>query len=630
VHDRVALLRHLRLAGDGLLVTLLAVNVLLAALPVAFVVATSVLVGQVPAAVAGGAGSPGWDALVRTFLLACGAFAGQVLLTPVQTMLGELMTLRIDGWMQEQLIGTSLRSTGIAPLEDPEALDALDEVGRYFSERMHTPGSACAGMLALVARYGRLLGFVVLVGTVASWPAAVALGVAVMVFRQGQRGGLRVFARIYSTDVGAANRRATYLRAVASGPQHAKELRVFGLAGWFADRYVAVSVDAAARVSAERRRVFFRPYLAYSAFGLVVTAWVYATTGTAAARGEIGLTGLALVLQATTAAVLLGAQYPEADLQTSLGIRTLSRLTAFAEAVDEAERRAPVTVRGNAGIDTMAGRPRETLRLEGVGFAYPASDRLVLDGLDLALPAGRCTAVVGVNGAGKTTLVKLLTRLYEPTDGRITCDGTDLRDVPPDVWRRQVSVVFQDFVRYELSAADNIAFGAVHAPRNDDAVREAARRAGVLDALAELPDGLDTVLSRNYEGGTDLSGGQWQRVAIARSLYAVHHGATVLILDEPTSALDVRGEAEFFDAFVELTRGVTSVLISHRFSSVRRADAIVVVDGGRVVERGTHEELMAVDGHYRRLFRLQAERFAAGLDAEGEIDEAKFAGGEPR
>ena len=264
-----------------------------------------------------------------------------------------------------------------------------------------------------------------------------------------------------------------------------------------------------------------------------------------------------------------------------------------------------------------ADAPTAAIRFEDVRFAYPGSSRPVLDGLDLELPAGLCTAIVGVNGAGKTTLVKLLTRLHEPTSGRLTVDGTDLADLDVAAWRRQVSVVFQDFVRYELSAADNIAVGAVHARRDAAVLRGAAEKAGIAEAVDALPGGFDTTLSRAYEGGADLSGGQWQRIAIARSLYALEAGARLLVLDEPTSALDVRAEAEFFDHFVELTRGVTSVLISHRFSSVRRADRIVVIDAGRVVEQGTHDELVAADGHYARLFRLQAERFAAWLDADG-------------
>jgi ATP-binding cassette subfamily B protein len=240
----------------------------------------------------------------------------------------------------------------------------------------------------------------------------------------------------------------------------------------------------------------------------------------------------------------------------------------------------------------------------------------VLDHLELSLRAGECTALVGLNGAGKTTLVKLLARLYEPTEGALLIDGVDAAEFAVDSWRRQLAVIFQDFTRYELTAADNIAFGAVE--RRDDAVvRRSAERAGIATALDELPRGLDTLLARHYEDGGELSGGQWQRVAIARALYALDCGARVLVMDEPTSALDVRAEAEFFEQFRELTRGVTTLLISHRFSSVRHADRIVVLEHGRVIEDGTHESLVASGGRYADLFTLQAERFAAGLDADG-------------
>src|SRR5665811_1800179 len=314
--------------------------------------------------------------------------------------------------------------------------------------------------------------------------------------------------------------------------------------------------------------------------------------------------------------------YIESDVPTQYGMLAaaaklrLERLVAApAEPAEPQGPRGPREPQaGGAGraptpTPVAASLPRERLLLSGLRFGYPGSSQLVLDGLDLELPAGRSTAVVGVNGAGKTTLVKLLTRLYEPTEGRISADGLDIAGLDPVLWRRQVSVIFQDFVRY------------------------AAAMAGILDAFDHLPDGLDTPLSRAYPGGVDLSGGQWQRIAIARSLYALQAGAKVLVLDEPTAALDVRAEVAFFDRFVELTRGVTSLLISHRFSSVRRADRIVVIDGGRVVEQGSHDELMATDGHYARLFRLQAERFAAGLDAEGndlDHEDDEPAGEDPR
>jgi ATP-binding cassette subfamily B protein len=276
------------------------------------------------------------------------------------------------------------------------------------------------------------------------------------------------------------------------------------------------------------------------------------------------------------------------------------------------ERFERLTASGPSGEGTAdpAGAPREAIRFDGVRFAYPGSERPVLRSLDLEIPAGRSLAIVGLNGAGKTTLVKLLCRLYEPQGGRITADGIDVRDFPARAWRQRLGAIFQDFVHYDLSVRDNVGFGAPELLGDEARIRAVLSRAGADDLLAALPRGTETILSRSYEGGAELSGGQWQRVAIARALMAVEAGAGVLILDEPTANLDVRAEAEFFDRFLDLTHGLTTILISHRFSTVRRADRIVVVESGEVVEQGTHDELLGLAGRYAELFRLQAARFA--------------------
>jgi ABC-type multidrug transport system fused ATPase/permease subunit len=253
------------------------------------------------------------------------------------------------------------------------------------------------------------------------------------------------------------------------------------------------------------------------------------------------------------------------------------------------------------------GMPAREIRCRNLTFAYPGADRPVLEGFDLVIPAGSSLAIVGQNGAGKTTLAKLLCRLYDPQAGGIEVDGVDLRQLDLDSWRSRIAAVFQDFVRFELSLRDNVAPSG--AP--DDLIKAALEDAGAAN-LAEL----DTILARGYEGGTDLSGGQWQRVALARALCAVRKGAGLVLLDEPTAQLDVRGEAEIFDRILAATRDVTTILISHRFSTVRHADRICVLEGGRVVELGSHDELMAAGGRYRTMFDLQASRFGGEEEPE--------------
>jgi ATP-binding cassette subfamily B protein len=322
-----------------------------------------------------------------------------------------------------------------------------------------------------------------------------------------------------------------------------------------------------------------------------------------AAAGTLGVGPLTLLVQGLFGMALLADQAGDVIIENG-AVPTPDVLAL--------ERAVAAEVRVPSGTVPASGCPVREVRFERVRFAYPGRATAVFDGLDLRIEAGRSLAIVGLNGAGKTTLIKLLAGLEVPQQGRITVDGTDLAELDLTSWRRAVAAIFQDFVHYELPVRDNIGFGAVetlHAAGADERLVRAARRAGAGAILAGLPHGLATPLSRRFPGGVDLSGGQWQRIALARALTAVEAGARVLILDEPTAHLDVRAEANLYDRFLDLTHGLTTLVISHRFSTVRRADRIVVLDGGRVSEDGNHDALVAASGQYARLFRKQAMRY---------------------
>jgi ATP-binding cassette subfamily B protein len=597
---RLALIRRLPLAGPGLLVALTVASVAIGLLPVGFVVGTSLLVGAVPGAVADGIGSPAWNRLLTAFLAASAAFFAQQLLTPVHSALGVAMKHRVDGRYRDRLLAASLGGVGIGALEDQDSLASLREIVEAIETGWRTPGDACVATLALVARYVRLIGFGVVIGVALSWTAAVAVCLSTMLFRYGHRSALRIRMRVWPKLM-AARRESAYFRDLGLTAATAKEIRVLDVNRWLVERYRTSALGFLWPMFRARRQVNITRFLWLSPVGLLVTTAVFVVIVRAAARGEVTLTAFSLALQATVAAVLLGEFYHEADDATQYGVGAESSLTDFEGRVRAtAGRDVPDGATGDA-----SGLPIGEISLVNVSFTYPGEARPVLDGLNLSLRVGECTALVGLNGAGKTTLVKLLARLYEPDNGAILVDGRDIRDLAVDSWRRQLAVIFQNFNRYELSAADNIAFGAVERPPGD-AVRAAAEAAGVADVLDALPLGLNSPLSRTLPGGADLSGGQWQRIAIARAFFALGAGARLLVLDEPTAALDVKSETRFFDEFADVARGVASLLISHRFSSVRRADRIVVLENGRIVQDGTHDALLAAGGRYAEMFTAQA------------------------
>jgi ABC-type multidrug transport system fused ATPase/permease subunit len=401
-------------------------------------------------------------------------------------------------------------------------------------------------------------------------------------------------------EVREAQRHAEYAYRLAVDPPAAKELRLFGLSDWVMARFVARrAVLHELQYRATRLRE--RPLAWSLLLVLGANVLVFWSLAADAAAGRIGLDEVVVYAQVAVgvSAIAFGGLSWALD-GASAPVAAVLRLEGVM-----AQQGALATGRE---ARPAAALPRREIRFRNLTFAYPGSERPVLDGLDLAVPAGSSLAIVGRNGAGKTTLAKLLCRLYDPQGGAIEVDGVDIRQLELGSWRSRVTAVFQDFTRLELPLRDNVA--PAGAP--DDVIREALAEAGA-SGLATL----DTPLARGYEGGTELSGGQWQRVALARALCAVRMGAGLVLLDEPTAQLDVRGEAEIFDRILAATRKVTTILISHRFSTVRHADRICVLEHGRVVELGTHDELMAQGGRYRTMFDLQASRFAADVDEEG-------------
>jgi ABC-type multidrug transport system fused ATPase/permease subunit len=398
-------------------------------------------------------------------------------------------------------------------------------------------------------------------------------------------------------EVRGAQRDADYAYRLAVEPSPAKELRLFGLADWTIERFVARRTRLHA-LQYEATRLREKPLIWSLLLVLGANVVVFWSLAAATLNGTLSL-GAAIVFAQSA----LGA-----SLIAFGGLNwALDGASAPVGAVLRLEQSMAPGGALVSGTRPATAVPAREVRFRDVTFAYPGGSN-VLEHFDLTIPAGSSLAIVGQNGAGKTTLAKLLCRLYDPQSGRIEVDGLDLHELDLEAWRARVTAVFQDFTKFELPLRENVAPSG--AP--DEVVRGALESAGAA-GLAEL----NTVLARGYDGGIELSGGQWQRIALARALCAVRLGAGLVLLDEPTAQLDVRGEAEIFERILKATRQCTTILISHRFSTVRHADRICVLEHGRVIELGTHDELMAKAGRYRTMFDMQAKRFTAAEDEEG-------------
>lgn len=509
-------------------------------------------------------------------------------------ILGRVVSL-IDSLLSERVTNAS----SVRLMQHAATLDLEDFEDAEFQDQLERARRQTAGRMSLM---GQLFSQAQDIVTVTSFAAGLIfyapwlIAMLVLALVPAFLGEAHFNSQSYSLDYGRTpeRRELDYVRQTAASVDTAKEVKIFGLNNFLIDRYVRLAADfyAANRKLAVRRATWGGVFTALGTIGYYV-AYAYIAWRTLAGEFSIGdltfLSGSFRRLRNLLEGLLT-------SFSTVAGQALyLNDLFSFFEL--EPEIMSPENPR------PFPQPIRQGFVFEDVGFIYPGAERWAVRHLSFELKAGEVVALVGENGAGKTTLVKLLTRLYEPDEGRILLDGHDLREYDLDELRGNMGVIFQDFVRYNFTASDNIAVGKIAARDDHARIGRAAMQSQADEVIARLPAGYRQMIGKRFKNGVELSGGEWQKIAIAR---AYMRDAQVLILDEPTAALDARSEFEVFKRFKELSEGKTAVLISHRFSSVRMADRILVLADGKVEAAGTHDELLAQPGRYSELFELQA------------------------
>ncbi|MEX0874162.1 MAG: ABC transporter ATP-binding protein [Actinomycetota bacterium] len=558
-------------------------------LPAVFAVAMGVLVGAVQ----------GGDPLGGPLTLVGAAFIAMNTLSPVHGTVGSILGAKTGVWLNARLLAACVEPPGLAHLERPDLADELSKARTFDAGILGPP------LEAAVPEVGS--GFATVIGGLSQaavlaayrWWAPLVIGGAWLSTHVLLRES--ALWKIFEADEYAAvSRHSDYAYRLAVDSPAAKEIRIFGLADWAVERFTAMRRKLTQALY-EQRRLHARPLRWSVATVLAGNAIVFWSLAMDARNGVLSLDRLVVFAQVAVGCSALA--FSDFDWWFRGSARPIPRVLDLADAMRPSGALP-------SGSRAATGLPEREIRFDQVSFAYPTTGVEVLNGFDLSIPAGSSLAIVGPNGAGKTTLAKLLCRLYDPQAGSVRIDGVDLHEFDVASWRSRVAAVFQDFIRYELSLRENVA------PRG---AAEEQLLTALRNAKAEGLASLDRVLSKFYQDGTEFSGGQWQRVALARALCAVQLGAGVVILDEPTAQLDVRGEAEIFERLLEATRGLTTILISHRFSTVRHADLICVLEHGRVLELGSHDELMAVGGRYKTMFDLQASRFYTEEEEETDV-----------
>jgi ATP-binding cassette subfamily B protein len=567
------------------------VHIVAGVAPAVGVAAGATLLDQAPAAATSDAARRA--TIVALVVVAASLVCGR-LASACTSMLHYLTNQRFIATVDRLRMQAATSIEGLAQFDDPKLADQLQasqwatqagtlvNYGGYFLRW----ASTAAGSAVVAARIGWWVPVLIVVTPVPG---------AIVAWRHiGAQKAIRM------EQIGSF-RQANYHAELAVGLQPARELRLFNLGGWILDRQDRMWRQAMGGVLADMRRQV-RHELIVAGGKIMVAAVPFVVAYQRFVDGSLSAGDFAAAVTALAAffATVRWLESFPAEVRAAAQF-----LPDLFEIVDLAKDDQTIT-----GTAMPPAVPEEGIRFEGVRFTYPGTELPVLDGFDLWLPAGTSLALVGENGAGKSTVVKLLCRFYDPDAGRITVDGVDVRQLDLREWRRRMAVVFQDFVHLPLSAAVNVGVGCVDRLDDRDLLALAAEEAGAATLVSSMERGWDTVLAREFDG-VDLSGGEWQRIALARALVARHgRGASVLVLDEPTAALDVRLEHDLYQRFAALTAGLTTLLISHRFSTVRMADQVAVLDAGRIVETGTHDQLVEAGGQYAGLYALQAGRFA--------------------
>src|SRR5579875_2126450 len=512
------------------------------------------------------------------------------------------LVARVISFLDQLLADKYTRHVSIRVMKHAAELDVIAYEDPVFYDRLERARVQATDRLAMIQMLGQLVQQVITAFTLSlsiiyfsPWLLLLLIAGVLPAFLGESHFAFLGYAKNFRQT--PIRRQLDYLRIVGGSKEAAKELKLFGLSKFLTERFTRLSDQIyAENVALSRRKLIAGGLLSILGTLGYYTAYVWVIWRTVTGALTIGS------LYFLAGAILQASQNIQMIFSTLTGVADqalfLTDLLAFFE--------MRPTIRSKPKA-LPAPRPiRRGFELRNVSFAYPGSSRLVLQDLNFTLRAGERVALIGENGQGKTTIVKLLTRFYDPTEGQVLLDGIDLRDYDLEDLYREIGVIFQDFMRYEMTARENVAVGRIEAIDNQEQIAAAAHKSLADEVIERLPGKYDQMLGRRFESGVDLSGGEWQKLALAR---AYLRDAQVLILDEPTAALDARSEYEVFERFAELTGGKMALFISHRFSTVRMADRIVVLSGGRITEDGSHEQLMALGGQYAEMFELQAASY---------------------